>query len=158
MYPLSQVNGSSAPGGTFKIADSTFFPISTTIAVAEVTVEPGAMRELHWHPNEDEWGYILSGQARITIFSGQSNAGTFDFQAGDIAYIPSADGHYVENIGNETLRYLEVFNTDKYADISLRQWLGTAPPGLVKAHLGWDDSTIEKLGKTKQVVVAPFTP
>ncbi|VDB88705.1 unnamed protein product [Peniophora sp. CBMAI 1063] len=157
-YAFSQVNASAAPGGTFKIADSTVFPIATKIAVAQVTVEPGAMRELHWHPQEDEWGYILSGQARITIFSGSSNAGTFDFQAGDIAYIPAADGHYVENIGNETLKYLEVFRTAKYEDVSLRQWLATAPPALVKAHLGWNDSTIAQLGKTKQVVVAPYTP
>ena len=147
-----------APGGTYKIADSTSFTVATTIAVAEVTVEPGAMRELHWHPNEDEWGYILSGQARITIFAGQSNAGTFDFQAGDIAYIPAADGHYVENIGNETLKYLEVFNTDKYADVSLRQWLATAPPGLVKAHLGWNETTIARFGKEKPIIVAPYTP
>ncbi|KZV76410.1 oxalate decarboxylase [Peniophora sp. CONT] len=157
-YAFSQVNATTAPGGTFKIADSTVFPVATKIAVGEVTVQPGTMRELHWHPTADEWGYILSGQARITLFAGSSTASTFDFQAGDISYIPASYGHYVENIGNETLKYLEVFNTDRYSDISLRQWLGTAPPGLVKAHLGWNETTIAQLGKTKPVVVAPYTP
>ena len=46
-------------GGTAKIADSTVFNVSTQIAVAEVTVEPGAMREMHWHPTENEWGFFL---------------------------------------------------------------------------------------------------
>ena len=34
-------------GGSVKIVDSTIFPVSTAIAVPEVTVEPGAIRELH---------------------------------------------------------------------------------------------------------------
>lgn len=38
-------------GGTFRIVDSTTFPIATTIASAFVTLEPGGLRELHWHPN-----------------------------------------------------------------------------------------------------------
>ena len=46
-YALSQVAGTSLSGGSVKIADSTVFNVSTQIAVAEVTVEPGAMRELH---------------------------------------------------------------------------------------------------------------
>src|SRR5262249_8479796 len=43
--------------GTVRITDSKVFPASTTIAAALVEVEPGAMRELHLHPNTDEWQY-----------------------------------------------------------------------------------------------------
>ena len=38
-------------GGTFRIVDSTNFPIAKTIAAAIVTLEPKGLRELHWHPN-----------------------------------------------------------------------------------------------------------
>jgi oxalate decarboxylase len=38
-------------GGTFYKIDSTNFPISKTIAATFVTLKPGALRELHWHPN-----------------------------------------------------------------------------------------------------------
>ena len=38
------MNATQYSGGTAKIADSTNFPIATEVAVAEVTVEPGAMR------------------------------------------------------------------------------------------------------------------
>ena len=47
----------------------------------------------------------------MTLFGAQSNARTFDYQGGDIAYVPSPYGHYVENTGNTTLRFLEIFNT-----------------------------------------------
>jgi len=54
------------------------------------------MRELHWHPNNDEWQYYISGQGRMTVFAASGKARTFDYQAGDVGYIPFAMGHYVE--------------------------------------------------------------
>ncbi|KAH9015635.1 RmlC-like cupin domain-containing protein [Lactarius pseudohatsudake] len=152
-FAWSKVQATTHPGGTVKIIDSTTFKISTTIAAAEVTVEPGAVRELHWHPTQDEWTYYLSGNGRVTIFASSSNARTFDYQAGDIGFVPATFGHYVENIGNTTLRFLEIANTDRFQDISLSQWLALTPPTLVKAHLGLSDDTIAHLNKTKQFVV-----
>lgn len=46
-FAMSQMNVTQLSGGTVKIVDSTIFPIATTIAAADVTVEPGAIRELH---------------------------------------------------------------------------------------------------------------
>ncbi|KZV65237.1 oxalate decarboxylase [Peniophora sp. CONT] len=152
-FAMSQLPATQLSGGTVKIVDSTTFKISTAIAAAEVIVEPGAIREIHWHPTEPEWAFFISGQARMTLFAAQSNSRTFDFQGGDIGYVPAAYGHYVENVGNETLHYLEIFKTDRYQDISLTQWLALTPPALVKAHLGFDDATIAMLNKTKQIVV-----
>jgi oxalate decarboxylase len=42
-------------GGTVRITDSSVFPVSRTIAAALVELEPGGLRELHWHSNGDEW-------------------------------------------------------------------------------------------------------
>ncbi|KAI8980152.1 oxalate decarboxylase [Trametes punicea] len=155
IFHLSQVNATQLDGGSVKVVDSTTFTVSTAIAVAEVTVEPGAMRELHWHPTQDEWSYFLEGEGRVTLFAAQSNARTFNYEAGDVGFVPASYGHYVENTGNSTLRFLEIFNTDRYQDISLQQWLALTPPDLVKAHLGFDDDTISHLSKTKYTVVGP---
>ncbi|KAI0314754.1 oxalate decarboxylase [Amylostereum chailletii] len=154
-FALSKLGAVPLSGGSVKVVDSTTFAISKTIAAAEVTVNPGAMRELHWHPTQDEWSFFLEGQARVTLFAAQSNARTFDYQAGDVGYVPASFGHYVENVGNTTLRYLEIFKTDRFQDVSLTQWLALTPPALVKAHLGFDDATIAHLNKTKQTVVGP---
>ncbi|KAI0710195.1 oxalate decarboxylase [Earliella scabrosa] len=155
IYKLSQVNATQLDGGSVKIVDSRTFTISEKIAVAEVSVEPGAIRELHWHPTQDEWAYYLEGDGRVTLFASEGNARTFNFQAGDVGFVPASFGHYVENTGNSTLRFLEIFNTDRYEDISLNQWLALTPPDLVKAHLGFDDETIALLSKTKPVVMGP---
>ncbi|TDL25565.1 oxalate decarboxylase [Rickenella mellea] len=152
-FKLSQVLATKVARGTVKVIDSRTFKVATTIVGAVVTVEPGAMRELHWHPTQPEWSYFLEGTARMTVFASSSNAQTFDYQAGDIGYVPPSFGHYVENTGNTTMVFMEIFNTDIVEDISLNQWLALTPPELVKAHLGFDDATIAKLSKAKQTVI-----
>jgi len=154
-FALSKVKPTTLSGGSVRVVDSSTFKISKTIAAAEVTVEPGAIRELHWHPTEDEWSFFIEGQGRMTIFASQSNSRTFNYQAGDIGYVPSTFGHYVENTGNTTLRFLEIFKSDKFEDISLNQWLALIPPKLVQDHLGLSDSVIARLPKEKQTVVGP---
>jgi oxalate decarboxylase len=80
------------------------------------------MRELHWHPNADEWQYYISGKARMTVFASGSKANTVEFAASDVGYVPRAFGHYIENAGTERLRYLEILAIDHYADVSLKGW------------------------------------
>jgi oxalate decarboxylase len=142
-----------AAGGKVRVTDSTNFPIAQTIAASLVELEPGAMRELHWHPNNDEWQYYLSGNGRMTVFASSGKARTFDYQAGDVGYVPFAMGHYVENTGDEVLRFLAMFRSDHYADISLNQWMALLPEELVRAHLNLDHETIAALCKDKKRVV-----
>jgi oxalate decarboxylase len=140
-------------GGQVRIADSSNFPAATTIAAALVEIEPGAMRELHWHPNTDEWQYYISGRGRMTVFASSGKARTFDYQAGDVGYVPFAMGHYVENTGDETLRFLEMFRSSYFADVSLNQWMALTPPELVQAHLDLDQKTMAALRKDKPIIV-----
>src|SRR5579863_3476795 len=139
--------------GTVRITDSSVFPASRNIAAALVEVDPGGLRELHWHPNTDEWQYYLSGQARMGVFAANGQARTFDYQGGDVGYVPFAMGHYVENTGAATLRFLEVFKSSYYADLSLDQWLALTPPALLKAHLNLGDEFASALRKTKVPIV-----
>jgi oxalate decarboxylase len=141
-----------APGGWVRITDSRNFTVSKTIAAARVEVEPGRIRELHWHPNADEWQYWLEGQGRMTVFASGGKSRTFDYQAGDVGYAPRAMGHYIENTGEEPLVFLALFRSDHYADISLAQWMGVLPPELVKAHLNLDDQVIANLPKVQPLV------
>jgi oxalate decarboxylase len=139
--------------GTARIADSTNFPAARTIAAALVEIQPGAMRELHWHPNTDEWQYFIEGEGRMTVFASGSKARTFDYRAGDVGYVPFAMGHYVENTGSGPLRFLEMFRSDRFADVSLNQWMALTPPELVRAHLHLDDRMMGALHPDKRPVV-----
>jgi oxalate decarboxylase len=62
-------------------------------------------------------------------------------------------GHYVENTGSTTLRFLEMFKSSYYADLSLNQWLALTPPELVKVHLELNPQFMDALRKSKSPIV-----
>lgn len=140
-------------GGKVRIADSTNFTAAKTIASALVEIEPGGMRELHWHPNAAEWQYYIQGKGRMTVFASEGHARTFDYQAGDVGYVPFAYGHYVQNTGEEPLIFLEMFKSDRFADVSLNQWMSQTPPNLLKETLNIDDKFIKTLHNDKRPVI-----
>lgn len=139
--------------GEVRVIDSNNFKISATIAAAIVTVKPGGMRELHWHPNADEWQFFISGKARMTVFATGARARTMDFEAGDVGYIQKTLPHYVQNTGDTDLKFLEMFKSNYYQDLALSEWLAHTPPELVAAHLNLDKATLDALPKDKPLIV-----
>ena len=76
-----RVVGAETPPSTFshrlmagkvRIVDSSNFPAAQMIAAGLVEVEPGGMRELHWHPNSDELQYYIEGEGRMTVYASGS--------------------------------------------------------------------------------------
>ena len=123
-------------GGQVRITDSRNFLISKTIAAGHLDIAPGAMREMHWHPNADEWSFFIRGRARVTIFAAGGNARTFDYMAGDVGVVPRNMGHFIENLSDdEPLEVLEIFRADQFQDFSLFQWMGETSQRLVRDHL-----------------------
>jgi oxalate decarboxylase len=141
------------PGGRVRITDSRQFAAATTISAALVEIDPGGMRELHWHNTTDEWQYYLSGRGRMGVFASAGAARTFDFQAGDVGYVPFAYGHYVENLGGEPLVFLEMFKASRFEDISVKQWLANTPSEIISDTINVPRSLVESLPKEKQAVI-----
>ncbi|ARJ20731.1 oxalate decarboxylase family bicupin [Bacillus sp. TH22] len=152
-YKLLSQKPIVTPGGTVRIVDSTNFPISTNIAAALVEIKPGGMREMHWHPNNDEWQYYLTGMGRMTVMGSNGNARTFNYRAGDVGYVPFAFGHYIENTGDESIWFLEMFKSDRFADVSLNQWMALTPHELVQDNLHVGSELMDVLRKQKWPVV-----
>jgi oxalate decarboxylase family bicupin protein len=179
-YHLSKQEPFTVPGGSIKVIDPTTFPVASMFSVALLTIKPGAMREIHWHQTSDEWNFFMAGTARVTVFEAPANSRTFDFQAGDVGYVPVAEGHYIENVGEDDVVMLEVLKAPKFTgkflrselgdamlclrprkedcwliiilgvDMSMGQWLGLTPPQIVKDTLRLPDDVIAKLPKHKQ--------
>ena len=54
------------PGGLYKGASTTEFPASENLSGALFKLNPGAMREMHWH-NPNEWAFVINGTCRTTL-------------------------------------------------------------------------------------------
>src|ERR1700731_299651 len=138
-------------GGEVRIVDSSKFKVSTT-AMAMVTVHPGGMRELHWHPNADEWQYYIAGKGRMTVVATGNRARTMDFQEGEVGYVQKTLLHNIENLGDTDLVFLEMFKSDRFQEFSFSEWLAHTPPELVMAHLRIDKATFDAIPKNGAVV------
>ena len=112
------------------------FPISQTITGVVLDLDPGALRELHWHPTADEWQYVISGNVSVTMFGSHGRFRTEKLQGGDVGYIPQGYGHSIENTGTTPARLLIAFNTGVYAAISISQWISGNPAYLLADHFG----------------------
>jgi oxalate decarboxylase family bicupin protein len=123
-----------------------------------VTIKEGGMREMHWHPNADEWSFFLKGHARVTIFASSGKARTFNYMAGDVGIVPKNNAHYVENIGHGELEMLEMFRAPKFEDFSTEQWLAQVPGQEVAEHLNLHgnkrEEFLKQLNKDKVPVKA----
>src|SRR4029079_11799467 len=99
VFHASKVAPNTFEGGSTKVIDFRQFP-ETTLSALLIELEPGAMREVHWHPDADEIQYYVKGEGRMTVFDATANARTFNYRAGDVGYVPRTLAHYIENTGS----------------------------------------------------------
>jgi oxalate decarboxylase len=148
MAPTKQTRG-----GEVRIVDGNNFKASPQIAAAHVILHPGGLREMHWHPNADEWQYYVKGKGRMTVFAAAGRARTMDFQQGDVGYVQQTFPHYIENTGDTDLVFLEMFKDRYYQDISLSNWITHLPPQLVIDHLQISQATLDRFPHEEKVVM-----
>ena len=117
-------------------------------------LEPGALRELHWHPTSDEWQYVIDGQVSVTLFGSHGRFRCETLNSGDVGYIPCGFGHSIENIGSSRCRVLIGFNTGHYEAIDLSQWIAGNPIEVLATNLGQPTSLVAKLPH-ERVFIAP---
>jgi len=141
---LSQNPLKDCDGGKLWLVSSKEFPISSTISGGILTLKPEALRELHWHPNADEWLYVISGKVRLTVFASSGLSSVEELSEGDIGYTPMGYGHSIENTGDKDCRLLIVFNSGTYEEISLSSWLSSNPEELVAANLNLPPEVVRK--------------
>jgi len=128
-------------GGTNRLVSQREFPISTTVTGALMRIKPGGLRELHWHPNADEWQYYISGRGRMSVFGSHGRVRTEEFNAGDVGYVPQGYGHYIENAGSEDLELIIALNNGNYESISLSGWMAANPHLLLSTNFKVPEST-----------------
>jgi len=153
-YRLESQQSQTFAGGNLRIASAKEFPISTNMTGATMRIEPGGLRELHWHPSADEWQYFLSGRARMTVFGAKGRSRSFEFGPGDVGYVPLGYGHYIENVGQDEVEVVIVFNNGTYQEISATQWFAGNPKDMLAANFGVAPSTFAEFPK-RGVFIAP---
>jgi oxalate decarboxylase len=155
-YPLGAQKTETFNGGTAKEANVTGFPVSDKLAGVYMTLEPGALRELHWHANAAEWAYVLEGNCRVTTIDPAGQWEIADFGPGDVWYFPRGHGHSIQGLGPGTCTFLLVFDNGYFSEFgtfSISDWLGNTPPDVLARNFGLPASTFASFPK-KEVYIA----
>jgi oxalate decarboxylase len=151
--PLSAMEGS-----TLKLVTANEFPASFDMSGAVIHLEPGAMRQLHWHPNADEWQYVLKGEMVLGVFASEGKASISRLAAGDVGYVPKGYGHALRNDSDQPLDVLVVFNSGDYQSIDLNDWIATNPDSVLGNTFQITPDLVEKLPRRDRLFITPAKP
>src|SRR5271166_4120619 len=131
-------------------------PISKGIAGVSMKLEPGAMRELHWHATAAEWAFVDKGRVRTTVFGPGGYSETNEFEPGDVWYFPRGHGHMLECLGDEPCHFILIFDNGYFSEFgtfSISDWIGHTPKSLLAKNFGLPESTFDGFPK-KEVYFA----
>ena len=145
-FALEKSEGRTQDGGVAKEATVKQLPISKGIAGVSMRLEPGVMRELHWHATAAEWAFVVSGRVRTTVVDPQGRSETNDFQPGDIWYFPRGHGHMLQCLGNEPCFFILVFDNGYFSEFgtfSVSDWMGHVPTRVLAKNLRVPESTFQ---------------
>lgn len=149
-YALERSRGRVLDGSYGREATAEQLPISKGIAGVSMRLEPGMMRELHWHATAAEWAYVVSGRVRTTVLDQQGRTGIDDFGPGNIWYFPRGHGHMLQCLGKEPCHFILVFDNGYFSEFgtfSLTDWMGHVPPALLAKNLGVPAATFQGFPK-----------
>lgn len=126
------------------------FPMSSSMAAALIRLAKGDFREPHWHPNSDEWLFVMSGNVRMTIVDGKGEAARFDCGPEDVAFTPQGFGHYVENIGDGEANVMVIHNHADFTTVELSEWIAGGSKSVFASTLNmpaaaFDDAPAERV-------------
>ena len=145
-FELEKSTGKVIGGSVGKEATVAQLPISKGIAGVSMTLEPGVMRELHWHATAAEWAFVVSGRVRTTTIDPHGYAETNDFEPGDIWYFPRGYGHVLCCLDDEPCHFILIFDNGYFSEFgtfSISDWIGHVPKPLLAKNFGLPESAFD---------------
>jgi oxalate decarboxylase len=147
-YQLEKKKPRVGPGGITRGASVKEFPASTGLAGVSMWLEPGAMRELHWHANAAEWAYVLEGHMRTTVIHPDGNTYIDLFHTGDVWYFPKGYGHVLQCVGPEKCHFILIFDNGDFSEdhtFSITDFISSVPATIAAQNLGITTAEVNQL-------------
>ena len=149
---------SSFDGGSFQQADEENFPIlkGQEASIVSLTLQPGGIREPHWHPSAWEINIVTKGVASWALVDGNGNHESFDQKVGDVVFAPQGSFHYFENRGPGDMKIVIVQNTsapEAKDNIGIGESISRLPPRVLSAIFGVPEKTFNSFKKIDEAIV-----
>ena len=153
-FELEKSEGRVIDGSYGKEATVEQLPISKGLAGVSMRMQPGVMRELHWHATAAEWAFVTEGLVRTTVIDPDGCSETNDFDPGDIWYFPRGHGHVIQTFGDKPCHFILVFDNGYFSEFgtfSITDWMGHAPKALLAKNFGLPESAFAAIPKARSI-------
>jgi oxalate decarboxylase len=135
-YQLEASAPQQFEGGTSRTVTRQNISSLKDLAIYSLQINPGCLRELHWHPNAGELSYCLQGQGTMGVFSPAGDHATFEIGVGSVSFVPTGYFHYIRNTGSETLRVIAGFTHEVPEHLDLSESLDSVPREVLAETFG----------------------
>jgi oxalate decarboxylase len=157
LFHLTAVPPNKYDGGSQQQAHEDNFPIlkGQQASIQLITLQPGGIREPHWHPSAWELNLVTKGVASWVLIDGNGNHESFDAHVDDLVFAPQGSLHYFENLGKEDLEVLIVQNASASEDkdnIGIGEAVSQLPPEVLSAVFGAPATTFSSFKKIDNAV------
>jgi oxalate decarboxylase len=131
--------------GSIRRLDKDNFPILERISIKRLTIEPGAIREPHWHANADELTYCVAGDVLVSVLDDADVFGAFTIGAGEMFHVKSGSLHQIENVGESAAELIVVFSDPAPVDFSLHAGFGAMSDAVLGNTYGLPAADLSRL-------------
>lgn len=115
-------------------------------------LEPGGMRELHWHANAAEWAYVIDGYCRTMIIHPDDTTYTDSFGPGDVWYFPKGYGHAIRGLEPGECHFILFFDNGNFSEdhtFSITDFIAHVPREVAAQSLGLPLEEVDRLPKSE---------
>ena len=162
-FSFSDTHVKLCDGGWTREVTVRELPAAKTIAGVNMRLNSGesmtGVRELHWHL-ENEWAYMISGSARVTIIDLDGNMHVDDVPAGDLWFFPTGLPHSIQAL-NEGCEFLLSFDDGEFSEeytLLLSDFLAHIPPEVIAKNFGWTAEIVDLLPKDELYIFSAPAP
>ncbi len=155
-FPLASAKPTATTrGGTVTELTEDNFPIfkGNAAGVFFLVLQPGALREPHWHPNAWEMDYCAAGRGELGIVTPDGEQRVQTLSVGDIGFIPQGWAHYIRNPGPGVMKFVVVFNNSLPNDIGLSTMFGGMPTSTFSQTLGVSAAALDSARKSPKTLL-----
>ncbi|KAG6875585.1 hypothetical protein C0992_003215, partial [Termitomyces sp. T32_za158] len=138
-WPFSLSHQRLQTGGWARNQNVGQMPLATEMAGVNMRLEPGAIRELHWHKTS-EWAYILKGKTQVTSVDTLGRNFISTIGPGDLWFFPPGIPHSLQGTDDdpEGTEFLLVFDDGEFSEDStflVTDWLSHVPVEVLEKNL-----------------------
>src|SRR6201993_4689411 len=149
-------------GGWAKEATVHQFPISKGIAGVHMFLDPGALRELHWHAIAAEWAFVIEGHCQTVVIEPSGASEINNYEPGDLWYFARGHGHSIQTIGDKPCHFILSFDNGAFSEhgtFSITDWIDVTPKDLVAANFNLPKNLFDAFPKGETYIQAgPIVP